>query len=547
MKTALCAIGKNENDYILEFVEWYYNLGFTKLFLYDNNDVDGERFEDVIGDYISNGFVEIIDYRGKKVCQLEAYNECYKAHNSEYDWMAFFDCDEFLVLRDSSNISDFLSQDKFDGCGIVHVNWLCYGDCGHIDNPDKRLNDYFTSPILPIDFNTTYSISENRHVKSIVRNGLDCVFEWCSHTPSNHEIKCCNAEGGEESSKSPFTKKINLKSAYLKHFITKSIDEYVSNKMKRGYPDQTEETSSKSITLDRFFSYNILTDEKVKYVKDKYGIDYNHTYLKSLELNQGVNLDMYVLTDKDLKVVPNKSEYKVILNDYNIVADCPNDVMAVVGGRYHEMRDCYGDGVGLYFIWKNLILKDYVGIVHCDKYFSFFDKVPNYNEMKIEFERADAIFPKPLSVLNIRDHYKLFHNVDDLDEIGDIIKNNFDKYANFYDKTIENGNLLCHNMFIMKKEDFNEYCKFVFGVLDEYDKRHGFNCSNEVKKHVEDNKDKYLKHKSPYDTVEYQMGIQGFLIEILTNIFVRKQFNKILSTNTIDINDTANKKEEKQA
>ena len=108
MKTALCAIGKNENDYILEFVEWYYNLGFTKLFLYDNNDVDGERFEDVIGDYISNGFVEIIDYRGKKVCQLEAYNECYKAHNSEYDWMAFFDCDEFLVLRDSSNISDLI-------------------------------------------------------------------------------------------------------------------------------------------------------------------------------------------------------------------------------------------------------------------------------------------------------------------------------------------------------------------------------------------------------------------------------------------------------
>ncbi len=544
MKTALCAIGKNENNYILEFVEWYYNLGFTKLFLYDNNDVDDERFEDVIGDYISNGFVEIIDYRGKKVCQLEAYNECYKAHNSEYDWMAFFDCDEFLVLKDKDNIVDFLSQDKFNDFGMIHVNWLCYGDCGHVDNPEKRLNDYFVTPILPIDFNVTYTIPENRHVKTIVRNGLDCVFEWCSHTPSNHEIKCCNPEGMVEKSKIPFSREISLNSAYLKHFITKSVDEYFSNKMKRCYPDQSLESARKSLTLNKFFGYNNVSDAKLSFLKDKYGIEYEHSYIEPIELNQGVNLDIYVLTGKDLKALPNRREYKVILSDCNIEADCPNDVMAVIGGRYHEMKDCYGDGVGIYFIWKNLILKEYVGIVHSDMYFSFFDKVPKYNEIKAEFERADAIFPKPLGVLNIRDHYKLFHNVEDLDEIGEIIKEKFVEYNNAYYKTVENGNLFCRNMFIMKKSDFNEYCEFVFGVLDEFDKRHGFKCSDDVRKHVEENKDKYLKSKYPYDTVDYQIGIHGFLIEIMTNVFVRKQFGQILSTNTIEINDTAKEKGE---
>ena len=64
LKVALCAIAKNENLYIREWVEWYKNLGISKIFLYDNNELDGERFEEVINDYIKEGFVEIIDRRG---------------------------------------------------------------------------------------------------------------------------------------------------------------------------------------------------------------------------------------------------------------------------------------------------------------------------------------------------------------------------------------------------------------------------------------------------------------------------------------------------
>ena len=63
MKVAVCAIAKNENLYIREWVEWYKNLGVSKIFLYDNNDLDGERFEEVIDDYIKSDFVEVIDVR----------------------------------------------------------------------------------------------------------------------------------------------------------------------------------------------------------------------------------------------------------------------------------------------------------------------------------------------------------------------------------------------------------------------------------------------------------------------------------------------------
>lgn len=43
-----------------------------KIFLYDNNDNDEERFEEVIGDYINKGFVKLINWRGKRK-QIELY------------------------------------------------------------------------------------------------------------------------------------------------------------------------------------------------------------------------------------------------------------------------------------------------------------------------------------------------------------------------------------------------------------------------------------------------------------------------------------------
>ena len=49
----------------------------------------------------------------------------------------------------------------------------------------------------------------------------------------------------------------------------------------------------------------------------------------------------------------------------------------------------------------------------------------------------------------------------------------------------------------------------------------------DIKKRIEDNKEKYLKDFSPNNTVEYQYRIGGYLAERLTNVFVEKHFKKI--------------------
>lgn len=172
MKVALCCIGRMENLYIKEYVEYYKNLGIDKIFLYDNNHDGEEYFEDVIGDYINDGFVDITDFRNKTVCQLEAYQDCYDKHGDEYDWICFFDCDEFMVMKEYNNICDFLSQDKFDDFSLIHINWKCYDDNDLVVYDERPVTERFTRVKIPIDFKKTYGFPENYHVKSIVRGGV---------------------------------------------------------------------------------------------------------------------------------------------------------------------------------------------------------------------------------------------------------------------------------------------------------------------------------------------------------------------------------------
>lgn len=94
----LCAIAKMENHYLREWVEHYKGLNFDAIYLYDNNDINGEHFEDVIKDYIDSGFVKVIDVRGKTNQQIEKYNEFYHTIANNYDYVAFLILMNFCIL-----------------------------------------------------------------------------------------------------------------------------------------------------------------------------------------------------------------------------------------------------------------------------------------------------------------------------------------------------------------------------------------------------------------------------------------------------------------
>ena len=61
-----CSIGKKENLYVRELVEYYVKSGVDKFYFGDNNDINTEKLSDVLQDFINNKTVEIINLIGVK-------------------------------------------------------------------------------------------------------------------------------------------------------------------------------------------------------------------------------------------------------------------------------------------------------------------------------------------------------------------------------------------------------------------------------------------------------------------------------------------------
>lgn len=263
MRTLLCCIGRQENKYIREFVEYYKNLGFTNICLYDNNRKHEERFEDVIGDYIDSGYVILKNWRDKELCQLHTYNDCYAAYQGDYDWFAFFDCDEFLTFKRHDTVDEYLSQPKFSDYDVISVNWMCYGDNGIIMSPPSNsVLDVYTEPIQ-YDTRVLFTVPINTWIKVIVKSGSDMRFDGCtSHFPSGN-FRNCNAQGRLILNPSRFLS-YNYDEAWLRHYATKSTEDYAL-KLLRGYPDYiVDDRQVKNLIVNYYFQMNRPTNDKVR-------------------------------------------------------------------------------------------------------------------------------------------------------------------------------------------------------------------------------------------------------------------------------------------
>lgn len=152
LKVCLYLIRKNEDLYINEFIHYYKNIGYNHIYLFDNIDNDDEKFEDVVKEEVENGFVTIINYKGYRGIninpQLRAYKDFYKKYDLMYDWLSFFDIDEYLqLIPPNLKLQHFLNKTN---------DSLYYENKSLI----KRAN-------IPY-----FNISVNRHIKITVRGNL---------------------------------------------------------------------------------------------------------------------------------------------------------------------------------------------------------------------------------------------------------------------------------------------------------------------------------------------------------------------------------------
>ena len=257
LNICICSIGKNENLYIREFVEYYFKLGIDKIFIYDNNELEGENFNVVLRDYIESKFVEIIDVRGLFAVQIPIYNYCYRKNKDVYDWIGFLDFDEFLFIENKETIKSYLYHERFNKCQSIFFNWILFNDNNLIKYDNRSLINRFTSPTLKYN-----------QGKSFVRGKINNLIIPTTHIPGININSFCNSKGELIYPDNFFGYKFEEKpKAYIKHFYTKTVEEFCA-KLKKGdahfHKDHAKYIISIQERIKLFFKLNKKTNEKLK-------------------------------------------------------------------------------------------------------------------------------------------------------------------------------------------------------------------------------------------------------------------------------------------
>lgn len=244
----------------------------------------------------------------------------------------------------------------------------------------------------------------------------------------------------------------------------------------------------------------------------------------SVNIQKENNITIFIATHKDFEEkVSNRKVYKIITDDeftlknkYYIEVIPTNE-----NNHLYQKKIGYSELSKYYYIWKNYKpLPKYIGFCHYRRYYSFYNDVPN----------MDEIFSKHDVILNQEDYgngpiYESFTGLvfrpDMKEVVEEIIKEKFPLMYETANKFMNGNKGHWCNIFIMKREDFLEYGNFVFTVLEEYDRRRNINTNEDIKKYMLDNWDKYMNHKMSFS---YNVRHEAFIAELLSNIFYNYQF-----------------------
>lgn len=227
-RLAICAIAKNEGQYLREWIDYHRSMGVDKFYFYDNESADATQ--QILEPYIKSGLVEYIPFPGYRM-QLAAYDDCLYRHRYDCLWIAFIDIDEFIVPVAYPSIPDFLEAVATDA-PAVEINWLVYGSNGQVEKSEQPVMERFTR-------HSVFDHPLNRHVKSIVNPRKVFTMTGC-HEATRITGKAVDSHG------TPITHNFKERTPQhdvirINHYAVKSRQEFIE-KQGRGRASGTQRT-----------------------------------------------------------------------------------------------------------------------------------------------------------------------------------------------------------------------------------------------------------------------------------------------------------------
>ncbi len=175
------------------------------------------------------------------------------------------------------------------------------------------------------------------------------------------------------------------------------------------------------------------------------------------------------------------------------------------GESISEKNKYYSELTGIYWVWKNT-KQDITGTCHYRRYFTlkepvdykakkilyfilglykkrygliytnnikrFGKRILNEDEISAIFQSYDAILPVGRKLkYSVKEHYRRYHNLRDLEIIEEIIKSMYPEYLSSFYMTLNSKQLYANNMFILPVYYFEKLMDWLFSILFEFEKR----------------------------------------------------------------------------
>jgi hypothetical protein len=224
-----------------------------------------------------------------------------------------------------------------------------------------------------------------------------------------------------------------------------------------------------------------------------------------------------------------KSLYTVITNSFDKFPPMDVDILKVNLMKCDygpEQNKCLNEWRMINAIYRMKKLPDYIGICHYRRYYKgveLFD-MDTLNECGYRIVLGNPVVYKysPLrQEMSTKDYYAYWHNVDDFNTLERVFKEMHPDLSYAFDEMKEAPYLYNSAMMIMRREDFIDLCEFIFPMYDKLMETYGFKNDEDAYDYVCEHRDKYVKPNNLYYNEEMQSRLIAYLIERVTNVWLR--------------------------
>ncbi len=151
------------------------------------------------------------------------------------------------------------------------------------------------------------------------------------------------------------------------------------------------------------------------------------------------------------------------------------------GKNISFLNASYSELTALYWLWKNCNA-EYKGLTHYRRHFASlhahhdfgdkFERIIGVEETKQLLKSVDIIVPRKrvYYIETMYSHYIHTFSSEHLDVTRHVIEESQSRYLTAFDEVMQSRSAHMFNMFIMKQDKFDEYCSWLFPILEEMSK-----------------------------------------------------------------------------